>query len=295
MKFAVLSDLHIQYENPVCRLDEYYETVCRKLEWVRETIGWDTPLLIAGDIFDTGKPRNLLKMHGDVCRVLDGCKTIYGNHDLSFRADSYLQETAYAALDRAIHCHMDRVVDFGEYEIHPFNFGHEIEHERSVYGKPMIAISHQFVYKEKPPFDAGVQALHLLTKFPEYAIILTGDNHQHFSEIYDGRLLLNNGSLMRMTSAQRIYQPVVTVIGGDKVTEIPIPIVYDMVTDRHIVYNNDKILSRDTMLAYMELVRNADNETYDFTSNLLHKILDMPDSMTKSLLMEIYEELKEEV
>jgi predicted phosphodiesterase len=295
MRFAVLSDLHLQFENPVCRLDEYYATECKKLEWVRNTIGWDTSLLIAGDIFDTGKPRNLLKMHGDVCRVLNGCKTIYGNHDLSFHADSYLQETAYAALDRAIHCHMDTVTDFGDYEIHPFNFGHEIQHETPVYGKPMIAMSHQFVYREKLPFDKGSQALYLLTEFPEYAMIITGDNHQHIVETYDGRLLLNNGSVMRMTSAQIGYQPVVTVIDVDKIVEIPIPVDLDAVTDRHIVYDNDKTLSRDTMLAYMELVRNADNETYDFTSNLLHRLQEMPDSVTKNVLFELYEELKEDV
>jgi len=295
MEFAVLSDLHIQYENPVCRLDSYYDTVCDKLEWVRNTIGWKTPLIIAGDIFDTGKPRNMLKMHGDVCRLLAGCKTIYGNHDLSFHADSYLPETAYASIDRAVHCHIPEVVEFGDFEIHPFNFGHEIQHEKPVFGKPMIAVSHQFVYKEKLPFDKGVQALYLLTEFPEYAIIITGDNHQHFVETYDGRMLINNGSLMRMNSGQMNYTPVVTVYNNGMVHYINVPVDAQAVTDRHIVYANEKLLSRDSMLAYMDLVRNADNETYDFPSNLLATVQGMPEGTTRGILQEVHDELKEEI
>lgn len=295
MKFAVLSDLHLMYESPVARLDDYFETAIRKLKWARLAIGRDTPLIIAGDIFDVGKPRNMLKMHGPVCEVLKNCRTIYGNHDASFHSASYLPETAYAAVDRVVGCHLEKPKVMGDFELHPFHFGTEVQHEEPKFGLPMIAISHQFVYQKKMPFDKGVSALYLLTEFPEYAIIITGDNHQHFIEEYDGRILINNGSLMRMTSAQLDYQPVVTVWEDGKVTTIPIPIIKEAVTDRHIILGNEKSLSRDNMLAYIELVRNADNEVYDFTSNLLSKIQALPETLTHDVLMEVYGELKEEV
>ena len=295
MKFAVLSDLHAQYENPVARLDDYFDTLIRKLRWVRETIGRDTPLIIAGDIWDVGKPRNFLKMHGPMCDALKNCHTIYGNHDASFHSAQYLPETAYASIDRVLGCHLDKVRPMGDFELHPFNFGTEIQHEDAVYDLPMIAVSHQFVYQKKLPFDKGVSALYLLTEFPEYAIIITGDNHQHFIEEYDGRVLINNGSLMRMTSAQIDYQPVVTVWEDGVFTTIPIPVNKDAVTDKHITFANDRGSAHDAMLAYIELVKNADNEVYDFTSNLYSRIEQLGDTLTKRVLTEVYHELKEGV
>lgn len=295
MKIAVLSDLHLQYENPIARNDNYFETAIRKLEYVRKVIGPDTLLIIAGDIFDVGKPRNILKMHGPVSKVLQGTKTIYGNHDISFHQASYLPETAYASIDRVLNTHLSKVTEYRDIEIHPFNFGLEIEHKESKYGLPMVAVSHQFVYQDKQPFDKGVSGIYLLTEYPEYDIIITGDNHQHFIIEYDGRVLINNGSLMRMTSAQKDYQPVVTVWDNGKVETIDIPIDVNAVSDAHTVFSNARLDSKANMLAYMELVKNAQNESYDFTSNLLAKIESLPHTQTRDILMETYNELKEGV
>jgi len=47
----------------------------------------------------------------------------------------------------------------------------------------------------------------LLEKFPEYSLILSGDNHLPFVCEKDGRFLINPGSMMRNTIAQRNHKP----------------------------------------------------------------------------------------
>ena len=58
MKIAMLADLHLKTENPICRLDNYFNTGLRKFKWVKDMMGDDSIILVAGDIFDTGKPQS---------------------------------------------------------------------------------------------------------------------------------------------------------------------------------------------------------------------------------------------
>lgn len=293
MKFAVLADLHFTYEAPISRVDDYFATAIRKMKWVRNYIGEDTPLIIAGDIFDVAKPRNFFKMYASVESVLKNTHTIVGNHDISYHNLSYLPETAYAVLAKSTGCDTHQVTKMGDFELHPFDFGVELQHEKSVFGLPMIAITHEFIYKDKQKFVKGREFSAILKEFPEYAIIISGDNHQHFIEEYEGRYLINNGSLLRRTAGQIDYKPVVTIWEDGVITTVPIPIEADAVSNGHIIASNARELAKGNMLAYMELVKNADREVYDFNSNLLSKIINITDKPTHEVLMEIYTELQE--
>lgn len=294
MKTALMADWHSKTDNPICRLDNYFETLLTKIDWVHEQIGPDGKVLVAGDVFDTGKPQSYLKMYNAMVDRMRNTKTIAGNHDMSFRTMSYITETAYGALSAITGMHIEQpfILD-DDYEVHPFNFGEEIEHRKPYFGRKMIAMTHQFVWDKKLPFDAGVNALDLLIEYPEYNIILSGDNHQHFIIEYEGRTLVNPGSLMRMDADQIDYQPKLVILEDGKITVKDVPIAHDVVSRKHIELKEASMLARDTMMAYLELAKSSDKETYDFLSLLLEKTSKVEDKNVKNILMGLYSDLKD--
>lgn len=295
MKVIMLADLHFKTDNPICRTDNYFETALRKFNWVKEQAGEDGIILIAGDIFDTGKPQSYLKMYHSMNTPFSkNVKTIAGNHDISYKSMSYVNETAYGALSAITGMHIDKPFILNdEYEVHGFNFGEEIEHRKPVFGRKMIAMTHQFVYTQKLPFDIGIYALDLLTNYPEYDIILSGDNHQHFIYNYDGRTLVNPGSLLRMDADQIDFKPQMVVLEDGKISTVPIPIEENAVSRKHLDLRESASLARDNMLAYLELAKSSDKETYDFLSLLQERILNIDDKKTKEILTDVYVELKD--
>ncbi len=294
MKIAMLADLHLKTENPICRLDNYFNTGLRKFKWVKDMMGDDSIILVAGDIFDTGKPQSYLKMYNAMASLFTGnVLTIAGNHDISYRTMAYMNETAYGAMSAITGMHLDgpRILD-DEYEVHPFNFSEEIEHRTPVFGRKMIAMTHQFVYDKKPPFDIGKDGRDLLKEFPEYAVILSGDNHQHFILERDGRYLVNPGSLLRMDADQIDYKPQLIIFENGKFSFMDVPIE-DVVSRQHIEIKEASVLARENMIAYLELAKTADSETYDFLSLLLERTKGIEDEPTKAVLMDLYTELKD--
>ena len=295
MKIAMLADLHIKTDNPICRLDSYFDTVLRKFKWVKEQVGDNGTILVAGDIFDTGKPQSYLKMYHAMHTLFsNNVKTIAGNHDISYRTMNYINETAYGALSAITGMHIEKpfILD-DDYEVHPFNFGEPIEHRKPCFGRKMIAMTHQFVWDKKLPFDAGINSLDLLIEYPEYAIILSGDNHQHFITKYEGRMLINPGSLMRMDADQATYQPKLIILENDTITVQDVPIEDGVVSRKHIELKEASVLARDTMMAYLELAKSSDRETYDFLSLLLEKTSKVEDAQVKDMLMGLYSDLKD--
>lgn len=294
MKIALTADWHSKTDNPICRLDNYFDTLMGKIDWIHAQIGSDGKVLAAGDIFDTGKPQSYLKMYKAMVDRMRNTKTIAGNHDISYRTMAYVDETAYGALSAITGMHIDEPFILDDYyEVHPFNFGEPIEHRKPYFGRKMLAMTHQFVWDKKVPFDAGINALDLMIEYPEYDIILSGDNHQHFIVEFEGRTLVNPGSLMRMDADQIDYQPKLVILEDGKITVQDVPIAPDVVSRKHLEIREASMLARDTMMAYLELAKSSDKETYDFLSLLLEKTSKVEDVQVKNLLMGLYSDLKD--
>lgn len=290
MAIAFTSDWHIKKDNPIARTDNYFDTLMRKLTWIREQIG-DMPMIVAGDIYDTGKPQSFLSTYSEVKGKLSNTYTIPGNHDLSYKNVEYMPETAYGAMASITGMHLEEDTLIDGYTIVPYSFGEPIVHRTDIEG-PSIAVTHQFVWDKKPPFDLGVSADYLLTEFPEYDIILSGDNHKHFVITQGERMLINPGSLMRMDADQIDYQPQLIILDNGKLEFIPIPIE-PVVSRAHIDNAADREFSKDAMLAYLELVKEADQEIYDFLPALKRAARGLPKD-EKNLVMELYTELKDD-
>ena len=65
------------------------------------------------------------------------------------------------------------------------------------------------VWQGKRPWPGCTDpsAVAVLKKYPEYDLILTGDNHKPFTEEYEGRLLVNPGSITRQSADQIDHTP----------------------------------------------------------------------------------------
>ena len=86
------------------------------------------------------------------------------------------------------------------------------------------------------PGQTDPSARAILKKYPEYDLILTGDNHRPFTEEYEGRLLVNPGSLMRQSADQQDHRPRVYLYDAETNTAWPeyIPIEKDAVSRLHL-------------------------------------------------------------
>jgi DNA repair exonuclease SbcCD nuclease subunit len=72
-----------------------------------------------------------------------------------------------------------------------------------------VLMLHQLTWQKEPWPGAPPEgnARKLLKENPDFDLIITGDNHQAFTEEYKGRLLVNPGSMMRSTAKQIDFQP----------------------------------------------------------------------------------------
>ena len=139
-------------------------------------------------------------------------------------------------------CHFTPTYPLNKYGLHitPFPYGSPIkslgwgkEYEKP--NIPMIAMTHQSVLHGKSMFD-GIQGLELLKDFPEYQLILSGDNHLPFTEEYQGRRLVNPGSMMRNTADQKDHKPRVYLWWADtnEIQAVYLPIEKDVISREHI-------------------------------------------------------------
>ena len=98
-------------------------------------------------------------------------------------------------------------------------------------------------------------------------MILTGDNHQTFVVEHDGRLLVNPGSIMRMTAAQIDHEPCVFLWDAreNRVEKVLLPFDKDVIDRNHI----DRQQERDSRVdAYVEHLQKGYEIGLSFEDNL---------------------------
>ena len=104
------------------------------------------------------------------------------------------------------------------------------------------------------PGQEAEKAPAILRKYPQFDLIVTGDNHQSFAlseanqishpsmkpVIVSGRFLVNPGSVMRMSAAQVDHKPTIYKWENGVVTPIPIPIEPDVLDLSELEAARDK-------------------------------------------------------
>jgi len=103
---------------------------------------------------------------------------------------------------------------------------------------------HIMTYQGKEPWPGctAPKGAELLRKYPQYDLILTGDNHKPFTETYQGRLLVNPGSIFRLTASQEEFRPRVYLWYADTNTVEPVylPIKQGVISREHIEHKEER-------------------------------------------------------
>ncbi len=246
------ADLHIRRTPPRARIDDYFQAQERKFRFILEQAQASPPLLVAGDFFHQSRPGpyleqwaiNLLREYDVRPIVVPGQHDLPG-HSLEQILDSGLGVLAAAGL-------IELLTD-----PRLFYQGKWNDLWLSITGVPYglspidsitptinnILLWHRMVINEPLwPGQEADKAPALLRKYPQFDIIVTGDNHTTFAiaetqklepgKNYDidkcQRWIINPGSMMRMTAAQTEHRPCIFKWESEKLEQIFLPIEQDV-------------------------------------------------------------------
>ena len=216
MKLAFFADEHFRSTVPVARTDEYLENQHKLILWLGELSKTHT-IITSGDTVHHARERaKPLDFANYLIKYLPHRYGVLGNHDLLYHNRELLDSTT-----------MGNLINAGKFTVIPpegvsleenlflygYSYGDEIKHLKPL--NPLmakklqthIAVYHGYVSMEENPMIDGKVAKDILKEFPEYDIILTGDNHQGFIVIDDGRVLINPGSIKKDNADQMEHTP----------------------------------------------------------------------------------------
>ena len=206
-------------------------------------------MIHGGDLFDHWKPSPHL-LSETIKHLPEQFYTIYGQHDLPQHNLELAHKCGINCLSEAKKLTIMTECHFGQFP-EKGSISHIKESTKPIYNLDSykkILVWHTFNFQGKLPWP-GCEALpasKLLKKYPEYDLIVTGDNHQSFVEEYEGRLCVNPGSMMRMTADQADFKPSVYLWYAETntVKRVYLPIEPDVISREHI----DRQRERDDRL-----------------------------------------------
>jgi len=272
---AILTaDWHYMSSVPICRTDNSLETQDRKVKFISDlakTHG--VPILLAGDIGEEPEWANWLIERLSRLIKENLIIAIPGQHDLPDHQLSRWQESAFGVLhttDRIHGLFRENHVGLGKVGIHGFPYSVTMDNkERRRPNTRNIAMTHQLIIKDRPLWEGqrSPKALELLKRFSNFDLILSGDNHKPFVVKYKNRLLVNPGSIMRISADQIDHKPRVYLwyAKSNTVKAVFIPIEAGVVTRDHIEHREDRDERVD---AYVTRMREDYEVSLSFVRNM---------------------------
>jgi predicted phosphodiesterase len=264
------ADLHLRDDTPLCRTDDYWKAQKRKIDFIFDLIDEKhCPLIIAGDLGHRPKWSNALLnvlINNTIRHFNLIVMAVPGQHDLSGREEKDINSTAFGVLFNA------GIIDSPSGKITPFE---SIESYRIKDRK--IGVTHQMIIEDKPlwPGQVANTGIQILKKNPEYDCIVSGDNHLPFVAEYKGRILVNPGSMMRMTAAQIDHKPRVYLYDAksNSVEPVFLPIEEEVVSRKHIEEKQErerraKEFNDIQVQAYINKVKGQEGGSISFKKNM---------------------------
>ena len=223
------SDLHLREDIPTCWTGDFQLEQWNAMNFIKNLQEeYSCPVFIAGDIFHHWKASPwLLSMAMEHFPKQAFC--IAGQHDLPQHAMNLINKSGLFTLAQAGYvtildeCHWGQEPKEGSYYFKNYDCH--------------LLVWHHLTYLSKPFPDAvGGMAESILRKWNKFSIILTGDNHQSFTIEYQGRRLVNPGSMTRQTADQIDFKPSVYLwfAEDNTVKRILLPIVEGVISREHI-------------------------------------------------------------
>lgn len=230
---AILTaDWHLREDQPTCRTDDFQFIQWEKVRFVRELQqAHDCPVYHAGDLFNHWKPSPFL-LSRSIKEIPEHFQSVYGNHDLPQHNINLFEKCGMWTMREA-----GKVLIMSE-----CHWGETPRHISSYNKKPQpkgrkILVWHVMNYQGRKPWPGCTDpsSMKLLRKYPDYDLIVTGHNHKPFVETYEGRLLVNPGSLTRQ-SANETHRPRVYLwyAVDNSVEPVYLPAPEGVITREHI-------------------------------------------------------------
>jgi predicted phosphodiesterase len=223
------ADLHMREDQPLARTDNYQETQWGKFLFLLSVAeSYVIPVLCAGDFFHKSKVSK--QFEKKIIRQIEQSGIDFyilpGNHDLPYHSLEHLNNSSLGILE------LSEKIYVPEIEL-------DTMHEIDSVGKIKIGMIHSLIHRDTPLIVDGktisTKAKTILKKYPECDVIISGDNHESFIVEHEGRILINPGSMMRMTAAQIEHRPSMTLLYDDLSYEvIYFPIEKGVIDRTHI-------------------------------------------------------------
>lgn len=245
------SDWHLREDTPICRIDNYWITQWSKVSFISQLQRqYNCPVLHAGDLFDKWKPSPYL-LRQTIESIPDKFYTVYGQHDLPQHS---LELTNKSGINVLLAAGKLKLLLIGKH------WGQEPNpKEKStirMFANRDVLVWHKMNYQGKKPWPGCTDpiATSLLRKYPQYDLIVTGDNHKSFSEEYEGRWLVNPGSLMRMNADQVNHHPCVYAWYAETntISLIPLPHEPDVISRDHIEKKEERDNRIDAFISKLD-------------------------------------------
>lgn len=242
---AILTgDWHLQDKQPVARTDNFWETQWSKLDFLSELQKeHDCTVLHSGDLFDDWKP-SLALLAKTIEHLLEKFWTVYGNHDLPQHNIDLAYKCGINVLEKALRLSVLSAGHWGSDALSNYTLGGRLIH-----------VQHIMTYQGRKPWPGCTDptAFRLLRKHPQFDLILTGHNHKPFVEYYEGRCLVNPGSIFRLESDQKDFKPRVYLWYADTNTVEPVYLpIKDVITDEHITEKKERDERVDAFITQLD-------------------------------------------
>jgi len=262
------SDWHIRESKPKCRTDNYLETQDKKITFIFQLAQKNRcPILISGDLgHEPNWSCHLLRWF--IYKIKKYNVDIYaiiGQHDTHYHNLKNWRKSAIGVLGTAgvinligtkYHFPPNEIKKF---HLIPFPYGRpmkKIDNSGYSVSKPMVAMTHQMVINKKLwPGQVAIKGHQLLRKYPQYQLILSGDNHSPFVSEYEGRILVNPGSVFRQNADEIDHKPRIYLwySTNNTVKPIYIPIEEGVVSRDHIEEKTERDERFDNYIQKMKL------------------------------------------
>lgn len=268
-------DWHLREDTPICRTEPEFQTSqWKKVDFVSDLQKkYKCPIIHSGDLYNHWKPSPwLLSM--SMKHIPDNFWTIYGNHDLPQHNLELANKCGINVLKEAGKLGVLENTHWGQSPVY-------IGPDR-VFKRKML-IWHVMSYQGKLPWFGCTDPLSagLIRKYKDAELILLGHNHKPFIEEFNGRLLVNPGSLTRQNADQADFRPRVWLWYAETNTVVPVylPIETDVISREHLDIQEQRDNRIDAFISRLDTDWKA---SLSFEDNLI--IFEKENKIRKSVM-----------
>lgn len=271
------ADIHLQLKPPRCRTEseaDWLEYQRRILRFIVDTANeQNDDLYLVGDIFDkaVSSPAMVRMFIEEMSRLRGTCYIMAGNHDLPEHSFDELYRSSYGVLEAMGHHPEFRIKSISEsgHAYVPFGGVKPIGNKENG-----ILFVHQFIVESNDDIIPGMTATTARTlagDYPEFDLIICGDNHHSFRKNVKGQTILNCGCVSKRNIDFKDAELCIWRINeeeGLEIQRIPIPDTSVLVRDAAVEAKKE---SEEKFSELVALLKETGAMTLDYVANLRGK------------------------